>query len=239
MQAAKEWQLTEHQDIDEAITKAQDFTNNNAIELKTTRESLNQEMRTIQRATAEETEQRRQRIAEQQELHEQFQRDRIEKHTQMIADGIYPFGFGNYVGQKFNEAPITYINWLVNNRNTFEEGSLIQLLSEAVSIQCKDLILPTPNQTAVIGQPKQHLLFDATVIKSTSFPRQSYDGWSTDWVYVTTLYDHNTEACLIIFSTAFSADVGERLQFKATIKAHSEYNNQAQTVICRVTILGR
>lgn len=94
-----------------------------------------------------------------------------------------------------------------------------------------------PDPELLLGEPKQRLQFDVTVIKSAYFTRPAYMGDYDETVHVITMVDKKTKACLLSKSTAFNAEEGEELTIKGTIKEHSEYNGQAQTVLQRINVL--
>jgi len=56
-------------------------------------------------------------------------------------------------------------------------------------------------------------------------------------LYIISMVDDETGACIISKSTSFSAETGDKLTFKATVKAHDDYKGQAQTVVQRIKVL--
>lgn len=220
------------QDPDAAFQKAEDFANANGYKLATTRETMIQEMRDIKRSTAEQLAERERIQQEKNEAWEAERQIRLQERIDLIKSG--QFVFGPYVGQKFVDADVGYINWLMNKVEDFEEGSLVRITAEEVIKTCQHMKLPEPDKTMVVGEPKKRLTFDVTVIKSVYFDREGYTG-GLERVYVTTMVT-SEGACLVVFSPAFSEEVGTQLKIKATVKEHSEYNGQAQTIVQRVAI---
>jgi uncharacterized protein (DUF3820 family) len=223
------------QDPDEAIAKAQGYSEQMGVKLSTTRDQLVSEMREIKRATAEQMNERRikeeQRQAEWDAQREAWNKERDEK----IASGI--FTFGPFAGKRFEEAPRGYLTWLMDKASDFEVGSVIRITADAILRLVPHLALPKPDKTAIVGQPKQRLTFDVIVVGSRHFTRAAFSGYGVEVVYVTTMVDKATNACLVVFSGAFNPEEGDELKIKATVKDHDEYKGQAQTIVQRVTVL--
>ena len=223
------------QDPDEAIAKAKAYSEQMGIKLSTTREQLVDEMRDIQRSTAEQMNERRIQ-QEQRQAEWDAERDAyIKERDAKIASGV--FTFGPFSGKKFEEAPRGYLTWLMDMVNEFEEGSVIHITAQAVLRLVPHLALPKPDKTLHVGKEKQRLLFDVIVIGARHFVREAF-GYraGVEVVYVTTMIDKPTGACLVVFSTAFAPAEGEEFKIKATVKGHDEYKGQAQTIIQRVTV---
>jgi len=219
------------QDPDEAFQKAQEYAKECGLELKSNRATLDRELRKIGRATKEEMEARRQK-----ELEAWFNRRALEiinrqvflnKCQKSINDGVMPVG--KYSGSLISKLPRGYLAWIAEAE--FEEKSPMRLIKTYLFNQRLVTPLPTPDKTSTVGEPKQRLDFDVTVVKSIDFDTRF--GLCT----VTTMVDSNKN-CLVVFSSSFAPEVGEELKIKATVKEHSEYNGQAQTIVSRVKIIG-
>lgn len=223
------------QDPDEAIAKAQAYSEQMGVKLSTTRDKLVSEMRDIQRATAEQLNERRIKEEQRQAEWDAQREEYIKERNAKIASGV--FTFGPFAGKKFEEAPRGYLTWLMDKASEFEEGSVIRLTADSILRLVPHLALPKPDKTAIVGQPKQRMTFDVTVVSSRHFTRAAFSGYGVEVVYVTTMVDKATNACLVIFSGAFSPEEGEELKIKATVKDHDEYKGQAQTIVQRVTVL--
>jgi len=215
------------QNADEAFEKATTFANANGIRLTTTLESLDTELDEIKRLTAAE---QAAKIAKQEAQcaawAEELTKVQAEKYA-LLDSGVYPFG--QYYNKPLREAPISYINWLVSSIDTFEPQTLIHDVAVAVKAVCTDLILPTPNNEYV-GEEKQRLTFDAVVVR-----RAGYEG-AFGYVSIVTFVT-DAGVCLVSKSTSFSASVGDKLKFKATIKGHDAYKGQSQTLIQRIAVI--
>lgn len=223
------------QDADEAFEKATEASHASGMKLTTTRERLQEEMRDIQRAGREEMERR---AREQKEREDRWAAERAEEEQRkrdLILSG--QFAFGPYAEKPFHEAPRGYLTWLARTLPNFEEGSLIQLTAQEVSRVCADRLLPEPKPDLYLGTPKERRTFSVTVLRCFDFMRPSFAGYGSERVFIVTMVDKATGACLVSKSTAFSADEGEELTLKATVKDHSEYRGQAQTLIQRIVVL--
>lgn len=220
------------QDSDEAFAKATEYSEKLGYELRTKKETLLEELREIQRLTAEE---KSQKEREQTELHAKWEEEyairrlEIEKELRnKLISG--KFVSGPYCDKEFNQASRGYITWLVSNIDEFAEDSLIKLTAELVKERCSDLVLPKPKNDVYSGVVGKRQTFKATVLRCIPF--DGYYGRT----YFTTLVDKETGACLLSKSGSFSANEGEELEFKATVKEHGDYKGQSQTVIQRITI---
>lgn len=225
------------QDADEAFSKAQHYAEAYAVRLSTTRESLEQEMRDIQRATAEQLAERA-RIAQrdEQERKEQQERREAERAAHVdacLAEGVFPFG--RFVGMKFCDAPVGYLTWMVRNVDTFEDPALRRVAARIAEC-CADSILPIADPVLHVGEVGVRSEFNVIVLRVTDFGRPSFQGYGVETVYVVTMMDLATQACLVSLSTAFTASEGDKLRIKATVKKHGEYNGQAQTIIQRIKV---
>jgi hypothetical protein len=84
--------------------------------------------------------------------------------------------------------------------------------------------------TGTVGKRQK---FTATVVRVSSYERQRFGGYSNEVVWIISMSDEEGNT-LVSKSPAFHAEKGEKLTFKATVKAHDEYQGERQTVIQRV-----
>lgn len=221
------------QDPDEAFEKASRAAESMAMELTTTRAGLRDEMNAITRASAEELA-RRERAYE--ERHARWAAEKAEEEErwrEIIRGGS--FAFGRYHGLKFAEAPRGYLTWLIDSVATFEEGSLMQFTAQEVVRQAQPgWALPKPDPILLLGAQKERLTLDVTVVSVRTFLRDRFNGCGREMVYVVTMVDRATRACLLSISTAFAPKEGAELLIKGTVKDHSKYRGQAQTVLQRI-----
>lgn len=217
------------QDVEEAFKKASDAANSLGYELKADINSLTNEMREIKRATAAERQAREQAEREQEIRWEQERLEREQAQRNMlITEGKYVFG--PYRDMEFKQASRGYVTWLVDNISAFEDNSIIKLTAELVKERCAGMILPKPKANIYAGSIGKRQLFKATVLRC--IPYDGYYGRT----YFTIMVDKDTGACLMSKSGSFSANEGEELEFKATVKEHGDYKGQSQTVVQRISL---
>lgn len=223
------------QDPDEAFEKAQAAAERMGLHLNTSRESLMDELNKIRRANAEELERRERERREREERWAAEREAEEARKRELVRSG--KFAIGPYAGQEFTEAPRGYLSWLMDTLPDFEEGSLMKLTAEQVTRQVPELALPKPDPELLLGEPKKRMTFEVTVVRRRYFDREAYMSYGAyERVYIVTMVDKATGACLLSKSAAFSPDEGEELTLKGTVKEHSEYNGQAQTVLQRIAI---
>ena len=223
------------QDADEAFEKATEASHASGMVLTTTRERLQEEMREIQRGDREEHE-RRARLKWEEDARWAAERAAQEQRKrEMVLSGL--FAFGPYAEKPFESAPRGYLTWLARTLPSFEDGSLIQLTAQEVIRRCADLLLPEPKPDLYVGTPKERRTFSVTVLRCIDFVRESFAGYGMERVFIVTMVDKATGACLVSKSPAFRAAEGDQLTIKATVKEHSEYRGQAQTIVQRIIVL--
>lgn len=223
------------QSAEEAMAKAQACAEKMGLELTTSLDSLQTEMRDIKRASADEMQRRERAQQEREALWEAERAAENEARMAKLNEGF--FVYGPYRDQEYKDAPRSYLTWLMDVAIGFEAGTIVQLTAEAVTRLVPHLALPKPHKTLHIGSVKQRIQMDVTVVASRHFFKEGFNAWAGPEVcYVTTMVT-NDGACVVVFSGAFSPDEGQQLQIKATVKEHSEYNGQAQTIVQRVAVL--
>lgn len=219
---------------DEAFDKAVADSLAIGVPLTTTRESLLTELRDIQRATREEIE-RRER--EQKDREERWAAERAAQKLALIElmrTGI--MSFGRFENVKFVDLPRAYVSWIIDTKDQFELESLMAYAAQFISEQVPHLALPKPNKDLYVGPVKQRETFTVTIVRSYQKQQASFSGWGFETLFITTMVD-DQGACLMSFSTAFRPDVGQVLTIKGTVKEHSEYNGQAQTILQRIKVI--
>jgi uncharacterized protein (DUF3820 family) len=216
------------QDLDAAIAKAQEDAVRMGLPFEFSREKLEQEMRDITRATAEELEAREKARLADIKYYEEMRADRKLEQEGKILNG--EVSFGHYFGQQIAELPRDYLTWLVKKLSDFEEGSLMRLLAEVVRDKHSDKLLPEPDKTSTVGKIGERVTLDVEVLRN--YPVQTDYGT----LYIITMVSAE-RVCIVSKSTSFYAKVGEKLHIKATVKSHDEYKGQAQTRIQRIKVL--
>lgn len=223
------------QDAATAVEKAKAHSEVSGVELShdINTEHLQTQMREIHRATAEQLTARQASIQADRDAYEAQQQAWDAEAREKINSGV--FAIGPYVGKKFTEAPLGYLNWLMDKVEDFEPDSIIRLTAEVAAEMHPELRLPRPDPEKVVGEVGKRMSFkDVKVIRSFSFMRPGFGYYDRPQTcYITTMVTTDG-VCLVCFSSAFSPDVGEVISFKATVKEHSDYKGQAQTIIQRV-----
>jgi len=215
------------QDPKEAVEKAKEYAEQYGMPLRASSSTLESQMREIERKTAEEKAETIARQQREDEEAEASRKARLQDQMLMVDKGVYPFG--RYDGRPFDYAPRGYTNWLITSNAEFDEGSIMKYLSDAIIKKFPDMVLPTV-KGGYVGDPKVRLDFDTVVVRVGSY--DTFYGRT----YVTTMVD-DMGHCIVVKSGVFSACIGDKIKFKATVKEHSEYNGIEQTIVQRVKVL--
>lgn len=210
------------QDADAAYEKALSYAHNNGIELITDRETMVAEMREIQRATAEQLAERKARIERADAEHDAYIKKAHDEKIELIEQGLYPFG--QYYNKPFANAAVSYLQWLINSDFT-DSNDVIQLLQQRVTEQCKHLL---PDVDATVGTVGKRETFNVKITRVIRF--EGFYGVT----YITLMVTDNN--AVMMSKGAFCPDVDDTLTIKATVKEHSRYNGQMQTIVQRVAI---
>ncbi|QIG75252.1 hypothetical protein EVC29_023 [Rhizobium phage RHph_Y52] len=222
------------QDADEAWQKAQETSERFGLPLMGSREEMVEEMAAIKRATAEQLAAREaERIAWQEERKAERAAELARKIDQ-INSGV--FAFGPFVGEKFVDAKPSYLEWFVDKRDDFEADSLPRLTADAIVRFASHRLPIKPDPAATIGEVGKRLDVEVTVTRQFTFQRDRFNAWGTETVFITTMITPD-RVCVVVKSTSFSPDVGETLKLRGTVKAHTEYKGQMQTILQRVKVL--
>lgn len=208
---------------DEAFEKATAWSKSSGIELYTTRHDLDEQLREIERMLdgMSIAEKKALEAAEKKALKD-AQWD--EYLHECLAKGVYPFGA--HKGMKFADAPRSYITWILTTE--FEVESRMWHVQEAVTV-CSNLVLPSPDPDMIAGTVGKREVFQVQVIKVGGYSSQF------GWVNVITMINE-FGACLVS-KGAFCAEVGEFLNIKGTVKEHTMYKQQVQTVVQRIAVI--
>lgn len=222
-------------DIDEAFEKATQLAKEYGLPLKTKKDELRQQMVDIRRATEEEINARGAELNRQREKRELEEKERFKEMCEIVDAGVVPCG--KFRGVNFSDLPTGYIRWLIVSKHNFEAGTIMRYISDKASMLRPDLIdLPTPDKNLHICFEGTRKEFNVVVISAFSFPSEDYYG-NPIYIHVTNMYDKETSANLTVMSSSFSADVGDELTIKGTVKKHGTYKGQAQTFLNRVSVI--
>jgi hypothetical protein len=86
-----------------------------------------------------------------------------------------------------------------------------------------------------VGEVGKRMTVTVTVERQNVFYRRDFTGYGEEAVYVTTMRTADGNA-IVVKSPRFSAEVGETLVLTATVKEHSEYRGERQTLVQRPTV---
>lgn len=218
------------QNAHEAFRKAQEAAMEMGLELITKNvESLQEQLDEIKRASADELATRA-RIAAEREA--KWAADRAMWQLQdieVINAGFYPFG--KFCGMAFEDINAGYLSWCASKVNDFEAGTLMRLIAEKIAADYQEYLFPIADMDAAIGEAGKRMVFtDCTVTRVASYESQY------GRVYIVTMVSPD-KVCIVSKSASFCEDVGKRISFKATVKAHDRYNGQMQTVVQRIALI--
>lgn len=214
------------QNAEEALAKARDYALQVGMTLVSDAETLESEMRDIKRATEEQLAAREayrlQQEAEAAERKKAYEAEKISKAN----NGIMPFG--KYKDLTFSELSeyfegCQYLIWIANSDI---EDPVFDALRSKIKEVYPDAFLPKADRKKTYGKVGERIELNVTVVKSASFVGE----WGT--VYILSMV--SDDGTMFVSKGKFYSHVGSNFRIKATIKAHSEYNGQMQTVIQRV-----
>ena len=209
---------------DEAFEKATAWSKSSGIELYTTRCDLDEQLREIERMLNGLSKAELKALAEaERQAVKDAQWD--EYLHECLAKGVYPFGA--HKAMKFADAPRSYITWVLTTE--FEVESRMWHVQEAVKPVCSNLVLPKPDPDMIAGTIGKREAFQVQIIRVGGYSSQF------GWVNVITMINE-FGACLVS-KGAFCAEVGEFLNIKGTVKEHTMYKQQVQTVVQRIAVI--
>ena len=87
-----------------------------------------------------------------------------------------------------------------------------------------------------VGQVGDKIDLDVILEKRAWFEIPSFRGYGTDTMHIYTFRDAEGNALVWKTSKGISTENGERVHLKGTIKEHSEYDEEKQTVLTRCKI---
>ena len=220
------------QNPEDAIAKAREYASRTGLTLHCASvDELYGRLNDVKRQTADEKAKAQAAYEERNRFAEE---ERLARLHKALDAGIAPFG--QHAGTPFAELPYQYKLWIVSTE--FEPGSYMDLFKSALAKSVDaPAALPKPHKDQHAGEIGKRQVFETVTIGCFKYVQDSYNGWGSEIVHITTLFDKASGCCLMVKSTSFSSTEGEELKIKATVKAHNVYKDQAQTVIQRVTIL--
>lgn len=220
------------QDLDEALTKAKEASVIDGIPLRAqTRESLIEDMRKIERASADEIAAREAAEQLSEEVRAQYKAAADFRAICVIGQGYIPIGA--HAGERLADVPRGYITWLIHNRETFEPGTPMRALAERAIFMHGHRALPQASGKKA-GDVGQRLTLTVTVTKAREFSRPVFRApWRSETVNVTTMIDLATGAECVVFSPSFNGAEGGDITIRGTVKGFKDYEGITQTVLTR------
>jgi hypothetical protein len=200
-----------------ARAKAQEIAD--AVGFPLTAEISDMPLRSITRRSHEEME------AERTAQVEYFLKMRAERETELlalVAEGKIPFGWRK--GDEIAKTPMGYLNWVVSE--DFEANSEV---AKAFRAKVAEYLATLPVKVSRHqGNVGERITFTAKVMKVMNFGSYVYGAPAR---YMTLLEDEEGNVFKMV--GVYLAEVGKTITVTATVKEHSEYNDNAQTVIQR------
>jgi hypothetical protein len=100
------------------------------------------------------------------------------------------------------------------------------------SIEQRAIWKANSRHTGTVGKRQT---FNVVVDRIASYERPSFAGYGYDRVWIVTMRDEAGNA-IVSKSTAFCPDQGANLTIKATVKEHSSYDGEQQTIVQRIKV---
>jgi hypothetical protein len=208
-------------DADAAFSKASVHADQIGLELRSTREELDREMRKIKRMTDAEI---KQRGAQSNTSRDALREAPHSEKMLMIEKGIYPVG--RYANMKFHEADPKYITWLSKNIDSME-SELMKSLAKAVAKHCAHMILPDIKEDATLAKIGDSISVSVVVIAAYAYENK--------WKATTNVTKMTTPdgIILVVKSSTFKAKIGSRFTLSGIIKGYDSFKGQSQTQIAQ------
>ena len=160
-----------------------------------------------------------------------------------VESGVMPFG--KHVNKRFEDLPMNTVLWWADQgkEEGFEnKGEVFQAVCAAcvgVALD-KDYIakraemrqerIDRDNLSDYVGELKQRLDFDGVIeaVADCGMQQVSWNGWTEK--YMNKIRVGNN---IVVYFGKRMGEPGEAIKFRATVKAHQEYNGVKQTVVNR------
>lgn len=217
------------QDADAALAKAQDYADKTGLRLMATKETMEKEMQDIKRATQQELEERAAREAQMMAEAEERRKNHEIEQLQKATNGVIPFG-------KFKDCSIseltqdkdgfTYLIWIANSDI---DSPVFNALRNSIKEIYPKAFLPKADPTKTYGEIGQKVELNVTVIKEAYY--------RSNWGIVFIITMVAEDGSVLVSKGKNFAGVGARVRIKGSIKDHSEYKGQIQTIIQRVKVI--
>jgi len=126
-------------------------------------------------------------------------------------------------------------------RDVVERATRTASLSEAQAAALRNAIDTIAAREAAkaasdyVGQPGERLTLRVTVERIYSFERPAFNRAGYEVSHIVTMRDEAGNC--VVSKGRFHAERGESFTIKATVKEHSEYRDQRQTIVQRVAVV--
>lgn len=218
------------QDIDDVIAKALMISLKWGIMCKQpSKETLEAEMRSITRMKKDEREERARQIAAREAEYKRVCRQQYDARIAMIHSGVMPVGY--YRGEVFADIKTSYLKWVVENVDTFDEENIMKAVAHHI-INTPELFerVNFRFEPGFVGEEKGSIETPVRVIKATSFDRENFFTGGRETVYVTVMANDENKQ-IIVMSPKFKKSEGASFILKGRVSKHSVYNDADQTVV--------
>lgn len=219
-----EYIKTLSQNADVALTKAQDYAKKVNLPLKDIRD-LNVKTNKIKRIDKASLPQYS--AEEQERLNREFKEKHIAHINNVLEKGQIPFG--QHKGRPISEVSQNFLTWLIREHADTPENSPYYMSDKAITArfikQHKELYIYSQDKVGEVGERKD---FSVRIISQKIIPIKN-NPFADRTVLYTFIDEQNR--ILITFTPRLLGKDGDRINFRATIKEHSKFNEQTQTVL--------
>lgn len=219
------------QNPDDSYIKASAYAAETGLELTTTREHLQEELRKIHRSSPEEIEAARVAFAYRYNgpVHDEY--DAKIMRNMAEAGSVWCMPFGSHKGKDLRVLaadPFTrpYVEWVSNELENEMYRCMAELVLEKTTIV----------DSNHVGNIKERIEKQLYVAGERTFTRAAWNGYGEEAVSVYTLKDEDGNI-YVIFTPTLSLEVGSDVLLRGTVKEHGEYKGVKQTILNRPKVM--
>jgi len=218
------------QDADAALEKAREYAGKVGLALQASKETMEQEMLEIKRASERELADRAAREAAQALEAEERRKAYEEKKLADAKNGYIPFGrYKNHSIKDLRDEGADAFSYLIWLANSDIESPIFDALRAKIKELEPRAFLPKPDREKTFGEVGQRIEVKVTVTAHFCF--------QSDFGVMHIVNMVTEDGSMLVSKGKFNVGSGARLKIKATIKGHSEYKGQMQTVVQRAKVL--
>jgi len=216
---------------DLAWTKANEAGKAMGIPMITEREGMEEEMRKLTRASADEMKERAYKAAV--EANERSEDNDFYMMLNLTKYPVSEFAGGKYAGKTFaevNKFDRGYLEWMASREEFRFPSDELSNLALKTFLENYEAVLVANDEH--FGELKTRYEFEATIV-STMLIDSDYGG-ST----LVKMIDENGYRLATFYSGyKWEPKAGEEIRFKATVKKHGDYKGVNETMVNRVAVL--